>query len=86
MYISVTTGGYSMKSTVTVRGQTAIPASIRRAHNIAAFSRLEWLDDGKSITVVPLPRDPIRALRGKYKGCRLSDALAVYRTRERARA
>ena len=74
-----------MTSTVTIRGQTAIPASIRRQFKITAHTRLEWIDDGHSITVVPVPRDPILALQGKYKNSRLSQALADYRTRERAR-
>lgn len=74
-----------MTSTVTVRGQTAIPASIRRQFNITARTRLEWIDDGHSITVVPVPQDPIRALQGKYKDSRLSQALAEFRSRERAR-
>jgi AbrB family looped-hinge helix DNA binding protein len=75
-----------MTSTVTVRGQTAIPASIRRQYNITAHTRLEWIDDGQSITVVPIPPDPISALQGKFKNSRLSQALAEYRAKERQRA
>ena len=33
-----------MKTTVTTRGQTVIPAKIRRAHRITPRTRLEWVD------------------------------------------
>ncbi|MEW6054527.1 MAG: AbrB/MazE/SpoVT family DNA-binding domain-containing protein [Nitrospirota bacterium] len=38
-----------MESTVTVRGQTAIPAAIRRRYDIKAKTKLEWIDDGHTI-------------------------------------
>jgi AbrB family looped-hinge helix DNA binding protein len=74
-----------MTSTITVRGQTAIPAAIRRRYNLQAHSRIEWIDDGHSVTVVPVPQDPIRALRGMYRTRNLSSALATARLKERAR-
>ncbi|MGQ0548515.1 MAG: AbrB/MazE/SpoVT family DNA-binding domain-containing protein [Armatimonadota bacterium] len=45
-------------TTVTARGQTVIPAKVRRAHRITRQTRLEWVDDGETIRVVPLPEDP----------------------------
>lgn len=74
-----------MMSTVTTRGQTAIPAALRRRYNIAPNSRIEWIDDGRSIAVVPLAGDPIKSLRGKYRHCGLSDSLSRLRTEERKR-
>ncbi len=74
-----------MISTVTVRGQTVIPASVRRRYNIVPHTRLEWVDDGHSINVVPVPADPVKALRGKYRGGSLSKALARSRMEERKR-
>lgn len=72
-----------MKTTVTARGQTQIPAKVRRAHQITPQTRLEWVDDGQTIRVVPLPEDPIVAARGTSKGLRL--ALLADRKRERQR-
>ncbi len=72
-----------MKTTVTARGQTVIPAKVRRAHRITPQTRIEWIDDGRSIRVVPLPEDPIAAARGTAKGLR--GALLKERKRERRR-
>jgi AbrB family looped-hinge helix DNA binding protein len=75
-----------MESTVTVRGQTAIPAAIRRRYNIKAKTKIEWIDDGHTITVMPIPQDPIKALKGKYKDTDLLQALLKSRKEERKRA
>lgn len=53
-----------MKTTVTVRGQTVVPARIRRDHHITTRTQLEWIDDGCSIRVVPVPDDAVAAARG----------------------
>ncbi|TMI73161.1 MAG: AbrB/MazE/SpoVT family DNA-binding domain-containing protein [Bacillati bacterium ANGP1] len=72
-----------MKTTVTARGQTVIPARLRRAHRITPRTRIEWIDDGQTIRVVPLPEDPIAAARGTAKGLRA--VLLRDRKRERQR-
>ena len=74
-----------MVSTVTVRGQTAIPAAIRRKYNIVPQTKLEWIDDGHTIAVVPVPEDSIKALRGRFKGVDLLGDLLKERRRERER-
>lgn len=51
-----------MKTTLTSRGQTAVPAGIRKRYNLRPGMRLYWLDTGREIKIVPLPENPIEAL------------------------
>ena len=57
-----------MRSTITERGQTVIPAEIRRRFHLNPADRLEWLVDSEGIRVVPVRGDPILAIRGQGKG------------------
>jgi AbrB family looped-hinge helix DNA binding protein len=72
-----------MRTTVTSRGQTVVPARIRKDHQIHPQTQLEWIDDGETIRVVPLPLDPIRAAKGLTQG--LHQKLLKERERERQR-
>lgn len=74
-----------MESTVTIRGQTAIPVAIRRRYRIEQHTKLEWMDDGHTITVLPVPPDPIKALKGRFKDTDLLRALLESRKQERER-
>ncbi len=55
-----------MRSTITSRGQTVIPAPIRERLAIGPSDRLEWLveEDG-SIRVIPVAASPVKAFRGR---------------------
>ena len=55
-----------MRSTITSRGQTVIPAAIRERFDLGPSQRLEWLveEDG-SIRVVPVVASPVQAFRGQ---------------------
>lgn len=74
-----------MHTLVTKRGQTVVPAAIRRRHQIAEGDRLVWLDDGSTIRIVPVPGDPIEALRGAGKGEGLLERLLKERAEDRER-
>lgn len=74
-----------MRSTISSRGQTAVPAEIRRRFNLTDRSRLEWMVDGEVITVLPVPTDPVKAFRGVSKGKYTGAMLLADRRRERAR-
>jgi AbrB family looped-hinge helix DNA binding protein len=74
-----------METSVSRRGQTVIPAQIRRRHQIKEGDRLVWLDDGSIIRVVPAGADPIAALRGCGKGDRLLSRLLSERKEDRER-
>jgi AbrB family looped-hinge helix DNA binding protein len=52
------------KTSVTEKGQTVVPAAIRKRLNIKPNSQLVWSTDGTVIEVTPIPSDPVTALRG----------------------
>ena len=57
-----------MQSTITARGQTVIPAAIRRQFHLSPADRLEWVLDNDVIRVVPVRANPVDAFRGQGKG------------------
>ncbi|MBI5591687.1 MAG: AbrB/MazE/SpoVT family DNA-binding domain-containing protein [Deltaproteobacteria bacterium] len=57
-----------MRSTITNRGQTVIPAEIRRKFNLSAADRIEWIVEGNQIRVVPVRANPIEAFQGQGAG------------------
>jgi AbrB family looped-hinge helix DNA binding protein len=54
-----------MKAKVTTRGQVSIPSEIRKKFNIEPESKVEWIIEGETIKVVPLPKDTIAAFKGR---------------------
>ena len=73
-----------MRTAITAQGRTVIPAKIRKDPQLRAPMQLEWIDDGETIRVVPIPADSIRAAKGSSKG--LYQRLMRERRRERQRA
>jgi AbrB family looped-hinge helix DNA binding protein len=57
-----------MRSTLTQRGQTVVPAAIRKHFNLSPADRLEWIVEGETLRVSPVRADPIAAFRGRGKG------------------
>ena len=74
-----------MKTTVSSRGQTAVPAEVRKRFRLDDRSKLEWLIDGDLISVLPLPAEPVRAFRGSLKGVYSGAKLLRERRQERRR-
>ena len=73
-----------METTLTDRGQTAVPARIRKRFGMRSGQKLEWVADGKVIYLLPVAKDPIGAFRGSSQGYALNKALIRSR-REDAR-
>jgi len=57
-----------MRSTLTQRGQTVVPAAIRKHFNLSPADRLEWVVEGETLRVSPVRTDPVTAFRGRGKG------------------
>lgn len=73
-----------MRTKVTTRGQVSIPAPIRRQLRIKADTTLEWVVEGNTVRVIPLPNDPLAAFRGSGKGGTVKELLKD-RRRNRSR-
>ena len=56
-----------MHTKVSKRGQVSVPSWIRRKLQIGPDTRLEWVIDGTTARVIPLPADAIKAFRGSGK-------------------
>lgn len=72
-----------MQTAVTKRGQTVIPAAIRKRYQIDNGTHLVWLDDGETIRVVPVTDNPLQLLRGRGRGEKLTERLLSERRKDR---
>ena len=72
-----------MKTTLSERGQIAVPAFIRDKFGLTAGQQMEWIEDGKVIHLLPVPEHPVRHFRGRSSG--LTRALLRRRKIERER-
>ena len=57
-----------MRSTITSRGQTVVPAAIRERFRLGPATRLEWVVESDGSIRVPVAADPIAAFRGSGPG------------------
>lgn len=75
-----------MTVTISVKGQLVIPAAIRKRYQLTARSRVEVLDTGHSILIMPLPKgDSFLASRGLLKGKLTTKDLLKVRREEKSR-
>ncbi len=74
-----------MKTKVTTRGQISIPSEIRKKFHIEPESKIEWAVEGNVIKVIPLPKDPVGAFRGRGRKKYISEQFLKDRSDERKR-
>ena len=73
-------------ATVSAKGWVVIPKPIREKHGLKKGSRVQVLDSGQMLVIVPLPDDPIEALHGMFAGGpSLTRELLAEREMERVR-
>ncbi|MFA4967590.1 MAG: AbrB/MazE/SpoVT family DNA-binding domain-containing protein [Candidatus Margulisiibacteriota bacterium] len=58
----------TIETTVSKRGQTAVPAEICKKYHIKAGQKIAWLDLGNMVTILPMPQNPIKSFRGSSSG------------------
>lgn len=73
-----------MRTKVSKRGQVSVPADVRRELKIEPNTVLEWVVEGRTARVIPLPDDPVSAFRGSGRRGQVK-ALLRERNRDRRR-
>ena len=56
-----------MHAKMTKRGQVSIPSEVRKKLKIGPNTTLEWVVEGNTARVIPLPSNPVSAFRGSGK-------------------
>jgi len=56
-----------MRTIVSKRGQISVPSQVRKQLGIGPDTTLEWIVEGKSARVIPIPSEPVKAFRGSGK-------------------
>ena len=68
-----------MKTTLRRRGQTVVPAEIRRRHDLQEGHELIWIDDGQAVKVIFTQSDIVKALKASGKGFKVTERLLAER-------
>jgi AbrB family looped-hinge helix DNA binding protein len=73
-------------ATVSTKGWVVIPKDLREKYGLKKGSRVQVVDYGEALALVPLPDDPVEALHGMLEaGPSLTADLLGERTQERGR-
>ncbi len=73
-------------TTVSTKGWVVIPKAMREKHGLKKGSRVQIVDYGQLLAIVPLPEDPVDALQGMLQeGPSLTSDLLAEHASERAR-
>lgn len=71
---------------VSSKGWVVIPKDLRDRHGLREGTRVQVVEYGDVLALVPLPEDPVEALRGLFAGgLSLTADLLEERARERSR-
>jgi AbrB family looped-hinge helix DNA binding protein len=71
-------------TTVSNKGRIVIPKAYRLKYNLKPGVRVRIVDYGGGLSIVPLPEEPVRALRGMFaKGPSLTADLLAERQEAR---
>jgi len=72
-----------MNVTVSAKGWVVIPAELRKKYGIKPGSKLQFVDYGGALELIPIPDDPIEAAAGMLKGGKsLTEAILAEHRRE----
>jgi AbrB family looped-hinge helix DNA binding protein len=73
-------------ATISTKGWVVIPKELREKFGLKKGTRVQVMDYGDLLALVPLPEDPVEALHGMLEGGpSLTADLLAERARERAR-
>ena len=73
-----------MESVITKKGQVVVPVSLRKKYGITVGTRVVWIDTGSVIKLIPIPEDPVAALRACSEGEGLSSSLLQDRKEDKS--
>ena len=68
-----------METRVSSKGQLVVPKEIRDRLNLKEGRRVRVEEIGGTIVVVPIPKNPVKALRGISKGLFKKDSVKLVR-------
>ena len=74
-----------MTVTLSARGQLVIPSEIRKNRHLKPGMKIKLVDTGTAILLVPIPKDPFAASRGRLKGLLSCKDVIEARREERRR-
>ena len=52
--------------TISSKGWVVIPKKLREAYNLTPGAKVQIIDYGESLRIIPVPEDPIAALDGMF--------------------
>jgi AbrB family looped-hinge helix DNA binding protein len=73
-----------MRTKVSKRGQVSVPSEVRKQLSIGPNTTVEWILEGDTARVIPIPANPVEVFRGSGKKG-LVNKLLKERRRDRKR-